>query len=161
MKKILYNRFSAVEYAKTWAFKRNPKFYNFDNLGGDCTNFVSQCVLAGAKTMNYTPVLGWYYNNINDRTPSWSGVKYFYNFLVNNVSLGPIGRIVNISEIEPADVIFLKRINGEFYHTLFVNKVENGQIFVSAHTFDAYDRNLFSYGFDKAVCVHIDGVNVQ
>jgi len=33
-----YNRVKAVEYAHKWAFGRNPKYFNFDKLGGDCTN---------------------------------------------------------------------------------------------------------------------------
>ncbi len=41
-----YNRENAVEYAKIWAYKRNPKYYNFDPVGGDCTSFVSQCLYA-------------------------------------------------------------------------------------------------------------------
>ena len=42
-----------TEYANKWAFSRNPKYYNFDNIGGDCTSFVSQCILAGSNVMNY------------------------------------------------------------------------------------------------------------
>ena len=26
-----YNRQKAIEYAKKWAFKRNPNYYNFDS----------------------------------------------------------------------------------------------------------------------------------
>lgn len=35
-----YNRQKAKEYAKELAYKRNPKYYNYDLLGGDCTNFL-------------------------------------------------------------------------------------------------------------------------
>ena len=161
MRKTIYNRVDAVNYARTWAFKRNPNYYNFDNLGGDCTNFVSQCVFAGTKVMNFTPVFGWYYNHLNDRTPSWSGVEYFHNFLTKNDGLGPVGIIVDLGDIQIADVIFLKRFNDDLYHTLFVNDVIDGQIYVSSHTFDAYNRNLYSYNFNKAVCVHIDSVNIK
>ena len=52
MKEIKYNREQACEYAKKWAYKRNPKYYNFDAVGGDCTSFVSQCIYAGIKEMN-------------------------------------------------------------------------------------------------------------
>ena len=38
-----YDRQAAVDYAHRWAYHRNPDFYNFDELGGDCTNFASQC----------------------------------------------------------------------------------------------------------------------
>ena len=54
-----YNRQKAIEYANKWAFKRNPKYYNFDSLGGDCTNFVSQCIYVGSNKMNYTKLYGW------------------------------------------------------------------------------------------------------
>lgn len=33
-----YDRDKAVAYAHQWAFKRNPNYYNFDSIGGDCTN---------------------------------------------------------------------------------------------------------------------------
>ena len=75
MKIIDYDRDKSVAYAKKWAYGRNPKFYAFSNLGGDCTNFASQCIYAGAGVMNYTPTFGWYYKNLNDRTPSWTGVE--------------------------------------------------------------------------------------
>ena len=41
MREMEYNRNAAIEYAKKWAYKRNPNYYNFDLNGGDCTNFVS------------------------------------------------------------------------------------------------------------------------
>ena len=33
-----YNRQLAVEYAHRWAYDRNPKYYNFSGIGGDCAN---------------------------------------------------------------------------------------------------------------------------
>ena len=89
-----YNRQSAVEYARRWALGRNPAYYDFEGIGGDCTSFVSQCLYEGSGIMNYTPVYGWYYNSLSDRTASWSGVEYLYNFLVTNTSVGPYGRVV-------------------------------------------------------------------
>ena len=49
-----YDRTRALAYAERWALDRNPLFYNFTGVGGDCTNFVSQCVLAGCCVMNGT-----------------------------------------------------------------------------------------------------------
>lgn len=48
-----YNRELAINYAKEWAYKRNPNYYNFDAVSGDCTSFVSQCLYAGCQVMNY------------------------------------------------------------------------------------------------------------
>ena len=56
-----YNRKAAVAYAHHWACSRNPRFYDYENIGGDCTNFASQCLYAGTDIMNFTPVFGWYY----------------------------------------------------------------------------------------------------
>ena len=79
MENIVYDRRRAAAYAKRWAFARNPAYYDFSLLGGDCTNFVSQCVYAGCGVMNHTPVTGWFYRNANDRTASRTGVEFFYN----------------------------------------------------------------------------------
>ena len=43
-----YNRAAAVLYAHKWAYGRNPRFYDYENLGGDCTNFASQCIYAAS-----------------------------------------------------------------------------------------------------------------
>ena len=53
-------------------------------FGGDCTNFISQCIYAGVKVMNYNKNNGWYYKTVNDRAPSWSGVEFLYDFLLKN-----------------------------------------------------------------------------
>ena len=37
-----YNRELAVAYAHRWAYGRNPEFFDFQGIGGDCTNFASQ-----------------------------------------------------------------------------------------------------------------------
>lgn len=98
-----YNREEAVQYTKTWAYSRNPKYYNFDSVGGDCTLFVSQCIYAEAKVMNYSQY-GWYYKNGNNKSASWSGVEYLYKFLVNNKTAGPYGREMALSELEKGDL---------------------------------------------------------
>ena len=56
-----YDRRAAVEYAHRWAYGRNPEFYDYEEIGGDCTNFASQCLYAGSRIMNFTPTYGWYY----------------------------------------------------------------------------------------------------
>ena len=50
----MYDRAKAVAYAHQWAYSRNPAYYDFSAIGGDCTNFVSQCLRAGGAPMNYT-----------------------------------------------------------------------------------------------------------
>lgn len=156
-----YNREKALEYARRWAFDRNPAFYNFDSLGGDCTNFVSQCIFAGASVMNYTPVLGWFYNSLNNRAPAWTGVQFLINFLKTNKSTGPFAKQTNYDNVSIGDVIFLGDNNGKFYHSLFVSDIFNGKIFVASHTIDSFNRNLDSYSIQKTQFFHILGVNIN
>ena len=45
-----YRRLNAVLYAHRWAYGRDPQFYNYEAIGGDCTNFASQCIYAGTAS---------------------------------------------------------------------------------------------------------------
>ena len=85
-----YRRLNAVLYAHRWAYGRDPQFYNYEAIGGDCTNFASQCIYAGTGVMNETPLYGWYYINANNKSPSWTGVEYLYDFLTPGIA-GPRG----------------------------------------------------------------------
>ena len=158
MKLVEYNRKSVVNYARKFALNRNKNYYDFDNIGGDCTNFVSQCVYAGSKIMNYTPITGWYYISLSDRTPSWSGVQFLYNFLTNNKSIGPFGMVVNRNEIAIGDVIQLGRTTGEFYHAVVVSDIYNGNILVCSHTRNALDKPIDSYVYERIRYIKILGV---
>lgn len=157
MQVIPYARNAAVAYARKWALSRNPAYYDFHKIGGDCTNFASQCIYAGAHIMNYTPTMGWYYRSSYDRTASWSGVEYLFNFLINNQSVGPYAHVVSQNEIEPGDIVQLGTGGGDFYHSPVITAV-NPIILVAAHTDDALDRPLFSYIYGAARFIHIDGV---
>lgn len=157
-----YDRKAAVAYAHRWAYFRNPNFYNFDELGGDCTNFASQCLYAGSGVMNYTPTFGWYYIDVNDRAPAWTGVRFFYEFLTRKqASLGPVGREVSINEVQPGDFVQLSFTEGVFSHNPVIVAVDGpgaSNILVAAHTQDADCRPLNSYPAIKVRFLHILGV---
>ena len=156
-----YNRENAVAYARKWAFGRNPAYYNFNLIGGDCTNFASQCIYAGAEVMNFTPVFGWYYKSLNDRSPSWTGVEYLYNFLTKNEGVGPFAKEAPLNELEIGDIVQLGTSTGDYYHSPVVVAVRDGRIFVAAHTNDAFNRPLSSYNFAQARGIHILGVRKE
>ena len=46
-----YNADAAVSYAKLWYNSYNTQYNNYNSLGGDCANFVSQCLIAGGQTL--------------------------------------------------------------------------------------------------------------
>lgn len=164
MHEISYNRQKTLQYAQKWAYERNPKYYNFDNVGGDCTSFVSQCIYAGSNVMNYSKKNGWYYINGNNKSPSWSGVEFLYDFLTTNKFVGPYGRLVNQNEIEIGDIAQLS-FNGYSYgHSLVITKVENNldlnNIFISSHTYDSFNKRIAEYNFEKIRFIHIENVRI-
>ena len=162
MKEIFYDRENAVKYAQKWAYKRNPVYFDFENFGGDCTNFVSQCIYAGSGVMNYTPVFGWYYNSSYSRSPSWSGAEYLYNFLTTNKSVGPYAIDTQISNIEIGDVIQFGDENFKFYHSVLVTAIVGfpsvETIYISTHSYDANLRALNTYIYENIRYIHIKGV---
>lgn len=162
MKEIIYNREKVIEYAKKWAYNRNPQYYDFDNVGGDCTSFASQCIYAGAKIMNYSKQNGWYYISGNNKSPSWSGVEFLYNFLTQNKSVGPYGYQVEQNKIELGDIAQLSFDGNKFSHSLVIVKIQDktdlNQIFISSHTFDSFNKRISEYNFEKIRFIHIDKV---
>lgn len=157
MRLKIYDREAAKEYAQKWALARNPAYFDFENIGGDCTSFASQCIYAGAKVMNYTPVVGWFYRTASDRTASWTGVEYLYNFLTSNNSVGPYARVATRREAEVGDIIQLGNYNDEFYHSLVITSIFP-TIKVCAHTTDSKNRPLYTYNYETARILHIEGV---
>ncbi|MDR2646700.1 MAG: amidase domain-containing protein [Oscillospiraceae bacterium] len=157
-----YDRYAAIAYAHEWAYRRNPNYADFEDMGGDCSNFVSQALHAGGAKMNETPDTGWFYHSLNNRAAAWSGVPYLYQFLVNNRGRGPHGHVVPLQNAAPGDIIQLKFAGkADFSHSLLV--VETGKIptpnsiRIAAHSYDADHRALDTYSYVEARVIHIDG----
>ena len=158
-----YGRNAAVAYAHRWAYRRNPAYFDFSKLGGDCTNFASQCLYAGSGVMNFTPVYGWFYRGASDRTASWTGVKYLYNFLVSNTGAGPFASDTTMDMMEPGDLVQLAFVGKESYHHTPVIVSIDGtptldSIYIAAHSNDSDLRPLSSYNIAKIRFLHIEGV---
>jgi hypothetical protein len=55
---------------------RNPKYFDFENMGGDCTNSRPNACFP-ERVMNYgNPRL--VLQSLSSRSPSWTGVPVFY-----------------------------------------------------------------------------------
>lgn len=162
MKEKIYNREQVYQYAKKWAKDRNPKYYNFDPVGGDCTSFVSQCIFEGANTMNYSKKNGWYYINGNDKSPSWSGVEFLYQFLINNKSVRPYGKIIQQEELEVGDIAQISFDGNKFEHTIIIvdvkDKKDLAKIYIASHTYDSFYKSISSYTFKKIRFIKIQKV---
>lgn len=160
-----YDRAAAVRYAKRWAYGRNPAFYDYEKIGGDCTNFASQCVYAGSGVMNYTKDLGWYYIDANNKAPAWTGVDFFYNFMTRTAeSIGPVAQAVSIGALLPGDVVQLSFDGESWNHSPVVVRLlrrpalRPADVLIAAHSYDADNRPLNTYDYRAIRFLHFTGV---
>ena len=154
---MTYDREKAVAYAHKWAYSRNPAYYNFDNAGGDCTSFISQCLYAGCGVMNFKKDVGWYYRSSYDRAAGWSGVPYLRQFLITNRNAGPYASEVPLGFAQPGDILQLSFNGLSFGHSLFVVAVRPA-LLIATHTLDSDNRPLDTYQFQLVRLLHIEGV---
>lgn len=159
---IPYDRVKALEYTNKWSLGRNPRFFDYEKIGGDCTNFVSQVLLAGKCAMNYSKTLGWYYIDGHNKSPSWTGVNFQYNFLINNKTKGPFAHEVSVSDIEEGDIVQLNFQDDYYFdHSLIITTILGARnfsnILVSSHTYNRLNNPLLSLTFKDARFLHIEG----
>ncbi len=112
--------------------------------------------------MNFTPDFGWFYRSLDSRAAAWTGVEYFYNFLIANAKgvgdgRGPFGKEIPATRLEVGDFVQLGRSTGDFYHTPIVVGFVRGIPLVAAHSNDAYNRPLNTYRFERLRCIRILG----
>ena len=164
-KLVPYNRGAAVRYAKKWAYGRNPAFYDYEMIGGDCTNFASQCVYAGSGVMNFTKEFGWYYIYPNNKAPAWTGVTYFYNFMTRSeTTIGPVAQDASISQMELGDVIQLSFDGENWNHSPVVvgllrrPALRPADVLIAAHSYDSDNRPLSTYDYQGIRFLHFIGV---
>ena len=142
----------AVAYAEKWAFSFNPHYYNFTNIGGDCTNFISQCLHFGNIPMNYKEY-GWFFVSLYNRAPAWTGVNEFWDFGTKNNGIGLKLSPCSKEDLRVGDIIQL--FNGErFYHNLLVTSLDDG-IKVAAHDNSAFNVPLFHYYYKDLRCANV------
>lgn len=155
-----YNKGTAVSYARKYAQNPNGDFrYYSDN---DCTNFVSQALMAGGWTFRYGPynsITSWYYEPRTSQLQdfSWYNADYLFHFILYSgrgqvIGWGNGGNPANVRDLEPGDLIFAdwyvgrgpKRGNdGAMDHAMIVTKKDSdGTIRVSYHSNDHLDRPI-------------------
>lgn len=129
-----YDRLRAVQYAETWWNEFNPSFEMFEN---DCTNFISQCLLAGEAPMRGAPnrSAGWWYNR-NNWSYSWAVAHAFFLYLSNSKTGLKAIEVDSPEKLLLGDVICYDfEGDGRFNHTTIVTgKDAEGMPLVNAHT---------------------------
>lgn len=159
-----YNRQSAINYALKYALTRNPEFHDYSNEGGNCANYISQCIFAGAPQMNFSNN-GWNYISPNNTSVSWANVEPFFNFAISNTGEGFFASKSSLEACEVGDVIQLKFKNKPiFSHSLIITKILNRTprgIIVCANTNDTLNAPLNHYLYAELRVLHILGYRTQ
>lgn len=139
-----YDRVKAVQYAEKWWNTHNPAYRYFGD--DDCTNFISQCLLAGGIPMSHTKKrgAGWWYRGANENwSLSWAVAHSLATLLATNKSSGPRAeRREQAKGLEIGDIICYDwEGNGRWDHNTIVTKIDpNGEPLVNAHSIDSKDR---------------------
>ena len=146
-----FNRQRAVEYALRWALGRNPKLpdYSGNGQGGDCTNFVSQVMMAGVWTevqeMRFDRTPWWSEKAKSSHT--WAWADQFASFLRSSGRARVRGR----DEIALADFVQIRNPDGALHHTMVVTGITPrrgedheavDEIYVSYHSRDNLNKLL-------------------
>lgn len=129
---ILINGDKLLKYARKYALNYNKNYNNFNNSGGDCTNFVSQALnFAGLnQTHNWKPY-----------TASWIMVVPFRDYIIkNNLAVEynelcpyPVGTIIQ----------FFSPIKERFSHTgIITDMMDDGELLYCCHDYDKLDFPL-------------------
>ena len=151
-----YERFDTV-----WSF-----ISSYGRMRGDCANFVSQCLVAGGLTMNsswhyYTKTVEeWHGNNSvqkqeRDMTAPWAGANAQYQFFSSDWAgyiSAPVLQIwsvegmkynIKYNNIQPGDLMFFASKSDRIvHHSTIITKVDNNDIYYSAHTDPRRDEAL-------------------
>jgi hypothetical protein len=147
----LFNHQAAAAYARRWAKSTNPQYPRFGNgIGDDCTNFVSQAMLAGGWTMHGAGDLERSFDNVwwyglgpfSRASYTWSGAPNFARWIVAS---GRGVRAKGPMELQPGDVVQI-RFAGQpqIGHTAIVTGKSGTDLKLSYHSLDHLDESYNS-----------------
>jgi len=135
-----FNRTAAVKYAKQYALTYNSDYISYPS---DCTNFVSQALLAGGWTMvkgSRKSERVWYYSSGLLSSPSytWGGADNFAGFLAYSGRGSVIGDPL---QLDPGDVLQIADDSDHVWHTMIVTG-KGSDLLLSYHTHDTLNKPL-------------------
>ena len=157
---VNYNATQAVSYARTWAESYNPIY---DQYTKDCTNFISQCLVAGGIPMEYPDDYSldsaanilettdyWYsdaYTNILGLsrwkvTTSFIRVVDLYSYLLSHTTSIMRSESIDLVQnlAQPGDVVQLRFQDGSWGHSIIITGGTTGNRTYCAHTSPAKDQ---------------------
>lgn len=137
----MYNRTEAVEYALRHGKRPNPRYHYFPiygQIGGDCTNFVSQCLHAGGIPKVRNSHAPWWYEDQYHWSIAWVHAHSLYWCLKireRKQLNGPRGiEVENLEQLELGDLIFYENIKGGIDHVAIITAFYDGLPIITQHS---------------------------
>lgn len=174
-----YNRDRAIEYAMEWVSPteiiRNNRWQIYDDYGGNCTNYISQCINAGGIPMDIYGQAGaqwkWYGNSFNGkqtaqgRVASWSGVREFYEYSLYNTGYGMSASVdENLYSGQKGDILQYG-ISDVWKHSVIItniiedNKGNPTDYLINSNSTDRINFPASAYSYFKQRLIKIYGWN--
>lgn len=146
-----YNRTAAKNYAHAyWNSPNTSAWCDYTNNGGDCTNFVSQCLYAGGWTKqngSYCSNSVWYHNGagycwntstVKNYSCSWTQANNMYSYLSNSSRVYQASYPLSYYQI--GDVVQLLSGSNAFHTMLITKKEGTSTLYVTYRTATGYDQ---------------------
>ena len=168
-----YDREKAVAYARQWVGVRNGNWPDYSRNGGNCQNFVSQCLLAGGIPMDAASpgIWKWYGSTPNNlpqlagRSAAWSAVGEFLDYARENSGYGLAAAAdAPYYTGRPGDIIHLGT-GDRWRHTVLISQVVadgEGNIedyLVCSNTADLRDFPVSAYAYTRQLLIRVEGWN--
>lgn len=122
----------------------NPDYRKFNDVGGDCTNFISQAPRTGGRKNDtgwYKSHKNWWCNSSN-RTTSWINVDYWASFALHG---DRAHNLDNVHKLGIGDI--LQRDfggNRSMDHSMITTYKSNGVPYLTHHSTNTYRKSVKS-----------------
>jgi hypothetical protein len=143
---LYYSAAEAVQYAQTYGNSFNASYCNFTDCGGDCANFVSQCLRDGGHpnagdwgTYNGTCGAGGCGSSANAAKDTWGNNVLLRNFVINQ---GRGESKAGINDLASGHLVnYDWQQNGSMDHIAITSVWVGGVAHVCSHTPAAVDQH--------------------
>lgn len=123
----------------------NSVYHNYNDMGGDCANYTSQCIAAGGMPqVKCAPTArdGWYYVDRDDRSGTWTGAGYLREWMASNRG---IKKTADPSTLLKGSPVFYTRDASIVQHaTICVGRNSAGTPIINSHNKDVY-HGIWNY----------------
>ena len=139
-----YNVANAIAYADKYCINYNSSYNSYKGRGGDCANFVSQCLFAGGFPQDST----WYKHSV-----AWINVmKQIAHFK----QYGSFMNANNGNLLAGNPIYFDWNGDSTYDHaTICVGRNNSGTAILDSHTKDLYHATWNNWSFSKAATIQL------